>query len=294
MKIWHTAPEPLDHPALLLGEGPRWDAATGTLSLVGIEDRLFGTVRDGVCAFAAVPDTLGCAVPWQDGRWLGAWGTTVGGLTAEGADPVPFAQLPPDAAEFRANDGACDPAGRFLVGVMSRRAAEGLGGLWQVRPDGTHQQLLDAMTIPNGLGWSPDGSVFYVTDSGPGTITAYAYDPATGELGERRGVFRIDPRLGAPDGLAVDADGNLWTAVWDGGAVLRLAPDGGITGVLEFPFARPSACAFAGPELDELVVTSARVGLEQAELDRFPLSGRTLRMRVDARGLPATRFGAAG
>ncbi|MFJ8045722.1 SMP-30/gluconolactonase/LRE family protein [Kitasatospora sp. NPDC096147] len=289
MKIWHTEPTLLDHPALLLGEGPSWDDATGTLALVGIDDRLFGVADGDTVAFSAVPDFLGCAVPWQDGRWLGAYGTTVAALTA-GGTPQVFARIPLDPAVVRANDGKCDPSGRFWVGVMSRRAEAGQGSLWVVEPDGSVRQALGGLTVPNGLGWSPDGTVMYVTDSLAGTVTGYAYDDRTGTLGEPRSVIFLDPRLGVPDGLAVDAAGALWTAVWDGGAVLRHSPDGALTGVLEFPVSRPTSCAFTGGALDELVVTSAAVALSPEELARSPLAGRTFRLRVDAEGLPAVRF----
>jgi sugar lactone lactonase YvrE len=292
MKIWHSAADTLAHDPLLLGEGPRWDAATGTLSLVGIDDRLFGTVGDDdAVSFTPVPDFLGSAVPWRDGLWLAAYGTTLAGLTRAG-DLFPFAELPLDAVRLRANDGACDPAGRFWVGVMDRGAAAGAGSLWVVRPDGSTAQVLDGMTIPNGLGWSPDGTVMYVTDTHTGTITGYAFDPDSGTLGQVRTVIRTDPRLGGPDGLAVDAQGSVWTAVWDGGVVLRHAPDGGLTGVVEVPVPRPTSCAFAGHDLRDLVVTTASVALDDQQLARHPMSGRTLRMRVDAEGLPSTRFAA--
>ncbi|MFJ5879974.1 SMP-30/gluconolactonase/LRE family protein [Kitasatospora cineracea] len=292
MKIWHSRPTLLDHPPLLLAEGPCWDAATGTLSLVGIDDALFGTVRDGgEVSFAPVPDFLGCAVPWQDGLWLGAYGSTVAALGPAGPLGT-FAELPLDAMQFRANDGACDPAGRFWVGTLARTSPAGRGALWVVLPDGSVHRALDGLAIPNGLGWSPDGTVMYVTDSLAGTITGYEFDPGSTGLGEVRSVIRVDPALGAPDGLAVDATGQLWTAIWDGGAVLRHTPDGALSGVLEFPVSRPTSCAFTGPGLDELVVTSASVALPAEELARSPLAGRTFRLTTDVQGLPVTRFAA--
>ncbi|MBD0737841.1 SMP-30/gluconolactonase/LRE family protein [Streptomyces sp. CBMA29] len=291
MKIWHSGIDAFDHDPLLLGEGPRWDTATATLSLVGIDDQVFGTLTDDGVALSAVPDFLGSAVPWHDGLWLGAYGTSLAGITGAG-DLIPFTALPVDPTLYRANDGACDPAGRFWLGVMDRHAAVGAGSLWVVRPDGSAEQVLDGMTIPNGLGWSPDGTVMYVTDTHAGTITGHVFDVDSGSLGEVRSVIRTDGRLGGPDGLAVDAEGAVWTAIWDGGAILRYAPDGALTGVLDVPVPRPTACAFTGPGLRDLVITSAAVGLSADERARYPMSGRTLRMRVDAEGLPSTRFAA--
>ncbi|MEY9894129.1 sugar lactone lactonase YvrE [Catenulispora sp. MAP12-49] len=289
MKIRHSDPEPLGHERLLLGEGPAYDVETGTLGLVDIDGRAFLTVTDQVTTRASTSDEIGCAVPWDDNLWLAAIGNKVVGLTPDGRRTV-FATLPGDPAR-RANDGKCDPAGRFWVGVMDRDAAPGAASLCAVNPDGQVATVLDGLTIPNGLGWSPDGAVMYVTDTAPGTITAYDFEPDTGTLTEPRTLITIDPRFGGPDGLTVDADGHVWTALWDGGAVLRIAADGAVVGVVELPVPRLASCCFAGPDLTDLIVTTASVALDQETLRRYPESGTTYRMRTDIRGLPSTRFG---
>ncbi|WP_327673280.1 SMP-30/gluconolactonase/LRE family protein [Kitasatospora sp. NBC_00458] len=289
MKIRHDEPEPLDHTPLLLGEGPAWDAGSATLGLVDIVGRAFLTVSGDDVTRTPTEDAIGCAVPWAPGRWLAAVGTDVVALTPHGGG-TGFARLPGDPATMRANDGKCDPAGRLWVGVMARDAADRAGSLCVVHGDGRVETVLTGLTIPNGLGWSPDGTVMYVTDTARGTITAYDFDVREGRLTDPRVLTAVDPRFGGPDGLTVDAEGHVWTALWDGGAVLRIAPDGALVGVVELPVARLTSCCFAGPDLTDLIVTTARVALDGPTLRRYPESGRTYRVRTDVRGLPATRF----
>ncbi|MEY9892485.1 sugar lactone lactonase YvrE [Catenulispora sp. MAP12-49] len=289
MKIWHDDPQPLAHEPLLLGEGPAWDAETGTLSLVDIDGRAFVTIAERRITRTTTHDMIGCAVPWTSQLWLAAAGTKVLGLAPDGGT-VAFATLPGNASLYRANDGKCDPAGRFWVGVMARDASAGCGTLCVVDGDGDVRTMLSGLTIPNGLGWSPDGSTMYVTDTAPGTITAYDFAITTGALTNPRTLITIDPRFGGPDGLTVDTDGHVWSALWDGGAVLRIAPDGAVVAVVELPVPRLASCCFAGPDLTELIVTSASVALEPDVLHRYPLSGSSFRLRTDFQGLAATRF----
>jgi sugar lactone lactonase YvrE len=287
MKVRHVAP--LAHEPLLLGEGPAWDAATETLSLVDIDGRKFITISDRGVTCAPTDDFIGCAVPWTAGRWLAAIGTQVAGLAADGAT-TPFATLPGEAARYRANDGKCDPAGRLWVGVMSRDAAAGAGSLCVVHGDGRVETALSGLTIPNGLGWSPDAATMYVTDTAPGTITAYDFDAATGAITRPRTLISIDQSRGGPDGLAVDAEGYVWSALWDGGAVLRIAPDGIAVAEVKLPARRLTSCCFAGRDLTDLIVTTASIGLDGPALRRYPSSGSTFRLSASTQGLPATRF----
>ena len=287
MKVRYDAP--LAHGPLLLGEGPAWDAETGTLSLVDIDGRRFVTISGHEITSAPTDDFLGCAVPWTAGRWLAAIGTQVAGLTADGAT-TPFATLPGDAARYRANDGKCDPAGRLWVGVMARNAAAGAGSLCVVHGDGRVETALSGLTIPNGLGWSPDATIMYVTDTATGTITAYDFDAPAGTICRPRTLVRVNQTRGGPDGLAVDAAGYVWSALWDGGTVLRIAPDGTVVAEVGMPVRRLTSCCFAGPDLTDLIVTTASIGLDVPALRRYPSSGSTFRLGVSTRGLPATRF----
>jgi sugar lactone lactonase YvrE len=282
-------PELLDHAPLLLGEGPAWDAETSTLSLVDIDGRGFLTHTPQGTTRARTSDMIGCAVPWETGVWLAAVGTDLIGLRPDGTS-APFATLPEDPSTHRANDGKCDPAGRLWVGVMDRGAAPGEGSLYVVDGDGGVRRVLDGMTIPNGLGWSPDGAVMYVTDTGSGTITAYDFGVEAATVSAPRVLKKFETGDGGPDGLCVDAEGQVWTALWDGGGVARIGPDGAETAMLRLPVPRTTSCCFAGPELADLIVTSAHIGLDAQTLQRHPYSGASFKVRTGVTGLPATRF----
>ncbi|MYG52381.1 MAG: SMP-30/gluconolactonase/LRE family protein [Rhodospirillaceae bacterium] len=144
-------------------------------------------------------------------------------------------------------------------------------------------------------GWSPDGSVFYIADSPAGAIFRYAFDPAGGApgggvLGPR--AVAVEPGLapGWPDGMAVDAEGCLWSARWDGGCVVRFTPGGAVDRIVDMPVSRPTSCAFAGPGLDILVVTSGTAGMDEAARAAEPLAGGLFAFNPGVSGAPVGTF----
>jgi sugar lactone lactonase YvrE len=184
------------------------------------------------------------------------------------------------------NDGEVDPSGRFWAGTMELGAAPGRGSLYRLGPRGEVTRVLAGVSISNGLGWSPDERTLYYIDSPTQRIDAYDYDRSSGAIANRRTVAEIDPASGLPDGLAVDAEGCLWVALWGGSSLHRYTPDGRLDRAVALPVSQVTSCAFGGPDLDELYVTSAWVGLEERE----PAAGGLFRLRPGVRGLPARRF----
>jgi sugar lactone lactonase YvrE len=151
--------------------------------------------------------------------------------------------------------------------------------------DGGITVIDDDLTVSNGLAWSPEGTTLYSVDSGPGTIWARAYDATTGAVGERRPLLTVEN--GTPDGMCADADGNLWIAIFGAGEVRCHAPDGVLLATVTIPGApHVTSLAFAGPDLDTLVITTARHELSPAQRDRDPDSGRLFVADVDAVGFP--------
>jgi sugar lactone lactonase YvrE len=138
--------------------------------------------------------------------------------------------------------------------------------------------MLTGLTISNGIGWSPDGTTMYLADSGTGDISAFDFDQATGALGRRRTVVHVTTPNAVPDGLTVDHRGNLWVALWDGGALVQYRPDGLLLATVPLPVDRPTSCAFGDPGGETLFITTAREGLEDAALARQPDAGRLLRL----------------
>ncbi|MGY1670723.1 SMP-30/gluconolactonase/LRE family protein [Geodermatophilus sp. SYSU D00710] len=280
-----ASPAPADH-----GEGPTWDDARGELLWVDISA---GTVHRGVVDGDDVRatgslhagDTVGVAVPATSGGWLAGAGGGFTHLAEDGTARVLVDLAGEGGGETdggtRMNDGKCDRAGRFYAGTMAFDHRPGAGTLYRLDTDGTVTTVRDGLTVSNGLGWSPDGRTVYLADSGPGLVHAFAYDPGTGAFGEGRVLLETGGPDGVADGLTVDDEGCLWTAMWGGGQVRRWSPEGDLLAVVEVGVAHTSSCAFAG---DLLVVSTAR-----GEEDE-PDAGRLFTVRPGVSGPPAQPY----
>ena len=269
-----------------LGEGPWWSVAEQRLYWVDITGRRVRTATldsQGVREWATpvevslvVPDrTGGLVVGLTDGlaRLDPATGELVSGVLV---DPRP---------DHRLNDGKTDRAGRLWFGSMHRTETDPSSRFYRLDGSGVTTIFSDVITS-NGLGWSPDNSVMYYTDSITQQIRAFDFDPATGAMSNGR-VFAQDPRgERVPDGLTVDAEGCVWGAKWNGGRVIRYAPDGTPLLDLRFPVARMTSCMFVGPGLDTLAVTSAR-----GPQDDEPLAGRVFLVDPGTTGIAESPVG---
>mgnify|MGYP001787624961 FL=1 len=150
--------------------------------------------------------------------------------------------------------------------------------------------MRDGLTIGNGLAWNASGRVMYYIDTPTHRIDAFAFDPDSGSLSDRRTVVRMPPGSGAPDGMTIDAEGGLWVALWGGAAVHRYV-DGNLDRVVDLPVTQPTSATFGGAGLDELFITSASVGLSPEQRRDQPLAGAVLRVRPGVRGVPASPYG---
>jgi len=278
----------------MLGEGARWDARRDELLRVDI---LAGRVyRDRVDEGGGlvpvrtyrVPGTVGAIAPVDgDDGWLLAAGRGFVHLTPDGsqrriADAAP--------AGTRMNDAACDPQGRFWAGTMADDHNAGGGALYRLDRTGRTELVLDGLTISNGLGWSPDGGTMYLVDSGPRVVHAFAFDADRGTISEGRALVSLTEDVGSPDGMTVDADGDLWVAVYGGGRVHRYSPDGVLRHALTVPAGQSTCCAFAGPGLSRLYVTTATEGWTDEQRRADPAAGLVYRLDTDATGRPAAPF----
>ncbi|GAB1823450.1 SMP-30/gluconolactonase/LRE family protein [Herbidospora sp. RD11066] len=231
------------------------------------------------------------AKPWPDGDTLtlatpgpvGAVALRRKGLVATLRHTIAFADIDEgtiepvveveSAEENRLNDGAVDAEGRFWFGSMNLAEKDPTGSFYRLNPDLTVDKIFGGVICSNGPAFSPDGRTVYHVDSTTRRITAYTE-------GEGR-IFATDDDC-YPDGLAVDAEGGVWNCKWNGSRIVRYAPDGTIDRILKVPVERPTRCAFAGPDLDVLAITTAR--------GDHPLSGQTLLADPGVRGLPAHPF----
>ncbi|GAA3452105.1 SMP-30/gluconolactonase/LRE family protein [Dactylosporangium matsuzakiense] len=282
---------PATESTYALGEGPVWDAPRNRLLWVDI---LASTVHEGSLDPSGTiepgrswtfADTVGAVAVTADGALLVAERRT---LTLVGTDGTrtEVARVLPEDRESRLNDGAVDPAGRFLVGSLAqddRKDEEIL-----VRLDDSGIAVLDAdLGLSNGLAWSPGGDLFYSIDTLPGLVRVREYDPVTGAVGQRRDLLTIAGD-GHPDGMCTDAAGNLWIAVWGGARVECRSPAGELLGVVEVAALHTTSVTFAGPDLDTLVITSAARGVPRERRADYPDSGRLFTVKVGAHGLPST------
>jgi sugar lactone lactonase YvrE len=262
-----------------LGESPRWDAATGRLWWV---DLLAGLVHNLDLATGAVASIeLGqpvSALARHAEGWVVAVETGVQYRDLEFVLTAELAVLARPTI-VRMNDAALDPAGRFLVGSLAYDGRAGAGRLYRITGEAV-EVLLDGLDISNGIAWTADGTTMYHVDSGTRTIRAHDYDPGSGRLGRAR-PFYVHPDDGAvPDGIALDAAGGLWVALWGGGRVIRLDPRGVVTDEVPLPARLPAGIAFGGPDLATLYITSARVELA----DPRPADGALFAFRARVAG----------
>ena len=287
-----TGAEPVGNVTAVLGEGPYWVAEDDCLLWVDIHrSQLHRTYFPSGETVTMDLAAVSAAFPAVGGGLLTAGGSVLAlHLPAERGElwtTRVIAEVPPrDGIRF--NDASVDPAGRVWVGSMHTDEAEPLGELYRLDAGGVLTTVVKGVTVSNGLGWSPDGSRMYYADSPMCRVDMFDYDPATGEAFQRRVFADLSAFDGVPDGLTVDADGCVWVAIWGGGVLRRFAPDGTQDAVIQVPVSQPTSCAFGGPGMTDLYVTSASVGLTQAELAAQPLAGRLLRLHPGPVGLPST------
>jgi L-arabinonolactonase len=194
------------------------------------------------------------------------------------------------STDLRFNDGRCDRAGRFWAGTVQEKRVPGLAAFYRFDRDRSCTLMVDRLTVANGTAFSPDDRVLYTADSWTREIYAHDFDIRAGTIANRRVFARFGEDEGIPDGATVDKDGHLWIAHFDGWRITRFAPDGSVDRVIEMPVPRPTSCAFGGPHLDVMYVTSASFGLSEETLAKAPLSGAIFALDVGTRGLIEPRF----
>ncbi|AZI58842.1 SMP-30/gluconolactonase/LRE family protein [Nakamurella antarctica] len=277
----------------LLGESPVWSVADQTLYWVDIVGRVARSLSPstGRRSDWSMPSTIGALALRRSGGALVALRSGFTILDFETGDLAaihdPEAELP----ENLFNDGACDRAGRFWAGTVHQDETDPLGSLYRLGTDLHCTRMLSGLILANGIGWSPDNSTMYFIDSGQRRVFAFEYDLERGEMGEQRVFAEIAERDGFPDGLTVDSEGNVWVALWDGWAIRKYSPNGVLAKEISVPVPRPTSCAFGGPDLTTLYITSARDGLTPQELTQAPLSGSLFSLQTSVRGIPEPTFG---
>ena len=266
-----------------LGEGPVWDTRSGRIAWIDILGRRIHLTdpRTGETKSIEVPSPVGSIAPRARGGFVAA--LEDGFWVIGDGPPRRVATVPEARPELRFNDGKCDPRGRFWAGTIAYDEAEGAASLYRLGADGRVVRVLAGVTISNGLAWTRDTTTMYYIDSPTQRIDAFSYEAETGDIRDRRTVVQVPVELGSPDGMTIDADGGLWVALWGGSAIHRYV-DSRLDRVIRLPVSRPTSCAFGGPDLDELYVTSAWKGLSTDARRAEPLAGALFRLRPGVRG----------
>lgn len=271
------------------GEGPFWDPVRHRLFWV---DMMAGKLhsfdpaagRNETRQFAEPV----CAVaPQADGRLLVAFAKRLAWVDWDSGASETIVAVEPDRPANRCNDGKLDPAGRFWIGTMDHGATAGAGALYRLDDGGVLTKVLDGLSIANGLGWTADARTMFYIDSLARAVWAFAFDPATSTLGDRRTAVAVPPGLGLPDGMTVAPDDTIWVAHWGAGCVCRWDPT---TGALLEQVAtgcpHTSSCAFGGDDGHRLFITTSRMGLAEAALAAAPHSGALFMHRTTGRAQP--------
>jgi sugar lactone lactonase YvrE len=259
-----SAPVPVPGTAAELGENPTWDLATGHLHWVDLPGGVLHETDPATGVDVATPmgGDCGFVVLGDPGLVVGV-GSRV--MTGTAGDLRELVDLDPDGG-LRCNDTQVAPGGWLFSGLMhaDRDKRPGAGKLLRVDPDGAATVVTEGITVPNGMGWSPDGTTMYHVDMTLNRIDRMDFDPATGAATDRRLAFSVE-HGGSPDGLAVDVEGRLWVAVWGTPFVRCFEPDGTQAAVVELPVANLTSCAFGGADLSTLYITTARRGAQPGQ-----------------------------
>jgi sugar lactone lactonase YvrE len=285
-------PELLHDAKALLGEGPIWDAKTQTLHWLDILNK---RIYAGANVLIELDEYVGCMAPRTAGGLIYTQRASIWTLAQTPDQPASarttlVASLEQEPATTRCNDGKCDPRGRFLTGTMDLNESAPLGSLYAFDGAST-TKLLGDITISNGMAWSPDHKTFYYIDTPTRRVRAFDYDLETGALANARPVIHVPEALGWPDGMTSDTQGNLWIAMWGGAQVTRWNPHtGALLEQIAIPAKNVSSCIFGGKQMNELYITSARKGLDEATLNRYPLTGGVFRLQTNVEGMPTFEF----
>lgn len=275
-----------------LAESPWWDEQARRLLWID----LFGGTVNGFDPVTGENRSL------RVGQPVGmAAGRQRGGVVVAVRDGIGFADL--ETGDFdlvlgleahlpanRMNDGYCDPSGRLWVGTMAYEQTPGAGAVYCVGPDLSVREAISGTTTSNGIDWSPDGRTMYFADTATGRVEQFGFDVESGELSDRREFVTVPVEQGRPDGLTVDSTGDLWLALWGGGAVHRYSPDGELRDVVRVPATNVTSVAFGTPELDTLFITTARSVRSPEQAAAEPHAGSMFALQPGVVGRAPTPF----
>lgn len=282
-----------------VSESPVWEEKEGTLLYADVSEQN---------VYRWNPDTnqvkkvhldapVGSVVPRSSGGYVLALGKRFAFLDWEDEVVTDISKIDCEKSNIRFNDGKVDPAGRFFAGTMATEVLPGQferhqGSLYSLWTDHSVVKHFDQVDVSNGLAWSLDYSIFYYIDSLSFTVDAFDYNLQSGEISNRRVVYRLEQDESIPDGQCIDSEGKLWVACYNGGRVLRIDPETGKRlQTVKLPVSKTTSCCFGGKDYSDLYVTSASKRMDQESLQREPLAGGIFKVTgLGVKGLPPHSF----
>ncbi len=280
-----------------LGEGPIWSHTRKRLYWVDIDAGLlhsFDPVH-GKNRTWNIGVKVSAVVPRKESAGGGVVLATENGFASfdEQSESIEYIADPEEGnRDTRFNDGKCDPAGRFWAGTMSYSRTRGAANLWCLETDYTVAKRVTGVTVSNGITWSLDEKKMYYIDSNEFAVVAFEYERESGSISNPQPAVVVPQELGKPDGMCIDSEGMLWTALFRGGAVARWNPeDGNLLELIKIPSLHVTACAFGGEDLKTLYVTTAREPADEQELVKYPQSGGLFAVCPVVEGAPFFEFG---
>lgn len=276
------------------GEGAVWHPGRHSLFWVDIEGKTLYEYLPVVsdCRQWTFDRMVSTVVPETDATVVVALQDEIVRVDLGDGHTTSIVHIPDGEGTIRCNDGKCDPRGRLWIGTMGFGAPTGVATLYCVEADGKRTTKLTGVTISNGIVWSSDKKYMYYNDTPTRRIVRYGYDEVTGDIVYEGIAVTIPEGTGSPDGMAIDAQDRLWVAQWGGYGVYCYDPrTGELLAKIEVPAPHVASCAFGGENLDELYITTARAGLSDEQLEKYPLSGSLFRCKPGVEGGSMYRFG---
>lgn len=275
-----------------LGESPVWDETSNALLFVDISRGQINALDEQgkPTQLYQSPSQVGALALTCAGNLIFTRDAGVAILDRSSLEVSSHSQPVSMLPSFRFNDGACDPQGRFVTGLMDAAHSKNSGKFYRYDPGLNGSVVLENIGLPNGMVWSIDGSEVFFVDSVARTLYRARY-PANGNGLEAVSVFAYTPPdLGRPDGLAMDVEGGIWVCQFNGGCLLRYDRHGELSRIIKMPVPRPTSCCFGGADRRTLFITTARFGMSVAELAEFPAAGNIYSIRLPVAGARRYRF----
>lgn len=273
-----------------LGEGAIWNYETGELMWIDITGKIlnFYNPKIGNNKEMFTGQMIGTVVPCESGMELVALENGIFSIDSKTGTKKLIASPEADLPNNRFNDGKCDPAGRFWVGTMSMNDEKEAGALYRLDSDSSIHKMIENVSISNGIAWSLDSAKMYYIDTPTQKVMRYDYYNKTGAISNPKTAIEVSPDLGSPDGMTIDAEGNLWIALWGGSAVGCWNPETGkLIRKIKVPAKNVTSCAFGDDDLGTLYITTARTNTTDKELNKFPYAGGVFKTTPGVTGVKA-------